>query len=108
MPKKAVSFTIEESNLTWLQGLAARSGSRSVSETVDRLIASARAAGTAAPPRSVVGTIDLAADDPNLDNADAWVRSQFDRSLARPFIAREDVEVFPSRPKRAPKKARRG
>jgi len=84
MPRKAVSLTIEESNLVWLRGVTARSGVRSLSETVDRLITAARErGGAAAAARSVVGTIDIAATDPALDEADDALRTLFARSLAR-------------------------
>ena len=39
--------------------------------------------------RSVVGTIDLPSDDPDLAGADAYVRGLFDQSLGRPMQVRE-------------------
>ena len=89
MSKKAVSLTLEHSNLIWLKG---RSYGRSnLSAAVDALITEARAGrlGTPAPARSVVGTIDVAADDPHLEHADAAITDLFASSLARPFLARE-------------------
>jgi hypothetical protein len=89
--KRAISVTIDEDNLLWLKGQAGASGSGSVSEVVDRLIGEARAGGRtdAAAVRSVVATIDLPRDDEDLTGADAYVRTIFDRSLARPMAVRE-------------------
>lgn len=91
MPKRPVSLTIEESNLVWLRGVTERSGARSLSETVDRLITSARETGgvAAAAARSVVGTIDISATDAALDEADLAIRDLFARSLSRPMFARD-------------------
>jgi len=89
--KRAVSVTIGEDNLLWLKGQAGASASGSVSEVIDRLIREARAGGRTdvAAIRSVVGTIDLPADDPDLTGANAYIRSLFDESLGRPMQVRE-------------------
>jgi hypothetical protein len=89
--KRAVSVTIGEDNLLWLKGQAGASASGSVSEVIDRLISEARAGGRAdaASVRTVVGSIDLPRDDEDLSAADAYVRTVFDRSLARPMAVRE-------------------
>jgi hypothetical protein len=91
MAKKAVSLTLGESNLLWLQSLTARSGGRSLSAAVDRLITQARATdgtgGIAA--KSVVGSIDLNESDAGLDEADAAVRELFTGSLSRAFVVRD-------------------
>lgn len=99
MAKKPVSLTIDESNLVWLQGLAARSGARSVSETVDRLITAAREGGASARAyaRSVVGTIDISIADPVLEGADNALRTEFERSLTRPFVVKERRTAFRSK-----------
>jgi len=89
MSKKAVSVTIEADNLLWLKGRTVAAGARSVSELLDRLITQARKAGGGQPARSIVGTIDIAPDDPWLEHADAVVRAAFDRSLGRPARLRE-------------------
>jgi hypothetical protein len=88
----------------WLQGLTARRGDRGLSETVDSLISSARLQGThaRATARSVVGTIDISSDDPELELADATVRELFNRSLRRPFVVKE------RRPRAAGRRAKRG
>lgn len=101
--KRAVSLTLDEFNLVWLKGLTERSGARSLSETVDRLITAARenrgAAAQAA--RSVVGTIDIAPADPALEGADDTVRALFAESLARPIVVREAKAASqPKRPRR--------
>ena len=89
--KRAISVTIGEENLLWLKGQAGASASGSVSEVIDRLIREARAAGRTdvAAIRSVVGTIDLPADDPDLAGANAYLGSLFDESLRRPMLVRE-------------------
>lgn len=88
--KKPVSVTLDQENLVWLRGqAAARRGS--LSAVLDRLVREARLGGRTTPAaiRSVVGTIDIAADDPHLTGADAYVRGLFERSLRRPLLVRE-------------------
>lgn len=82
MPKKAISLTLEKDNLLWLRGRTSAAGLRSVSETLDRLIAEARIAGrlSDAGIRSVVGTIDISSTDPLLETADALIRDHFEKS----------------------------
>jgi hypothetical protein len=89
--RRAVSVTIEEDNLLWLKAQAAATAKGSVSEILDRLVGEARAEGRtgAAGIRSVAGTIDLPADDPDLVQADAYVRTMFERSLRRPLVVKE-------------------
>jgi hypothetical protein len=91
MAKKAVSLTLGESNLLWLQSLTARGGARSLSDAVDRLITQARATdatgGIAA--KSVVGSIDINESDAGLDEADAAIRKLFTGSLARSLVGRD-------------------
>lgn len=105
MPKRAISLTLDEANLLWLRGRGYGRGN--LSAAVDDLISEARAGrlGGPAPVRSVVGTIDLAADDPHLDRADDAVRELFARSLARPMQVRE--RQAPPRPPRNPRSSRR-
>lgn len=107
MGKKAISLTIREANLVWLQGVTARSGARSISETVDRIITDARqqALGPSDAVTSVVGSVDLHEDDPRLDGADAVVRELFGRSLARPLVVKERPGPHGrgQRPARAPR-----
>lgn len=82
MPKHAISVTLEADNLLWLRGQARAAGRRSVSGTLDALIAEARAGRRRFEGgiRSVVGTIDVDRSDPGLDGADAAIRHQFDAS----------------------------
>lgn len=106
MPKIPLSVTLEENNLLWLKGRVAATKRRSLSEALDELITSARTGGHgAATTRSVVGTIDIAPDDPTLSGADAYVQSMFAASLQRPFLAREATPVF-STPLKPRKKTR--
>src|SRR6478672_9877734 len=105
MAKSAISVTLEADNLTWLKGRAGAAGLRSVSELLDQLVAAARASGRIGPSRSVVGTIDLDASDPWLDEADEAVRGLFDASLRRPLMVKESSPASGSSGK---KRARRG
>ena len=86
-----MSITLSQDNLLWLRGQAARTAKGSVSEVLDRIVSEARAEGRTDPAtvRSVVGTIDLPDDDPDLEAADAYIRSLFAASARRPMLARE-------------------
>jgi hypothetical protein len=85
MNKQAISVTLERDNLTWVRGRALASGGLSVSEMLDRLIAYARAGGAGRGPggTSVVGTVEVAPDDPELLTADAAIRTLLAQSVAR-------------------------
>jgi hypothetical protein len=105
MPKRAVSLTLDEANLLWLKGRG--HGHGNLSAAVDDLISAARAGrlGTPAAVRSVVGTIDLAADDPRLERADRHLRDRFAASLARPLRGAEAPAS--DQPTRRPRRSRR-
>jgi hypothetical protein len=100
MSKKAVSLTLDEANLLWLRGRGYGRGN--LSAAIDDLITEARAGrlGERMTVRSVVGTIDLPADDPGLERADAAIRDLFAASLARPVRVRETSSAYgpPRRP----------
>jgi hypothetical protein len=97
MPKKPLSVTLEADNLLWLRGRVASGKRRSLSEALDEVVTAARqAGGTPGDIRSVVGTIDLAPDDPALERADTHVDDLFSSSLARPVLAREEPGVSAS------------
>ena len=83
--KKAISVTLRPENLLWLRGQTHASSRRSVSETLDELIAEARAGGRGRPGaiKSVVGSISIPASDPGLMRADAAIRRLFSASSAR-------------------------
>jgi hypothetical protein len=107
MPKKAVSLTLDEANLLWLKGRGAGRGN--LSAAVDDLISAARAGrlGVPAAIRSVVGTIDIAADDPRLEHADAAIRELFAASLARPFrVSEKRASYEPVRPMKRSRRRR--
>ena len=89
--RRPISVTIEEDNLLWLKAQAAATPSGSVSAVLDRLVADARMEGrmTMSAVKSVAGTIDLPADDPDLDGAASYVRDLFDRSLRRPMLVKD-------------------
>jgi hypothetical protein len=101
--RRPISVTIDEDNLLWLKAQAAASAKGSVSEILDRLVGEARAEGrsAAAAIRSVAGTIDLPADDPEFEEASASVRMMFDQSLRRPLAVKETP---PARGRRKPKR----
>ena len=84
MSKRAISVTLGEDNLVWLRGRSRAARHRSVSETLDRLIADARAGGRAsvASSRSVKDTIRILSSDPSLRRADAVIRALFGTGAA--------------------------
>ena len=92
MPKRGISVTLRDENLLWLKSRTVATKGRSLSETLDELVTAARTSGDvpAAAVRSVVGTVDIAADDPNLERADDHIRDIVTGSLARPFLVREE------------------
>jgi hypothetical protein len=94
MAKEPVSVTLDRDNLLWLRGRMASSKRRSLSDALDEILTAARLGGQmAGAVRSVVGTVDIAADDPDLDRAESYVRGEFDASLARPLVVYEDRPV---------------
>ena len=105
MPKQAISVTLDADNLTWLKGRAGAAGLRSVSELLDQLVTAARESGRIGPSRSVVGTIDIDANDPHLEAADGVIRGLYEASLRRPLVLKQTPPEY-----RAParKKGRRG
>jgi hypothetical protein len=102
--RKAISITLSEDNILWLRGQAARSARGSVSELLDRLVADARVGGRTDPSsmRSVVGSVDLPDDDPDLAGADAHIRTLFAASARQPMMVRERPPAARKAPK-APK-----
>jgi hypothetical protein len=104
MPKRGISVTLRDENLLWLKSRTVATKGRSLSETLDELVTAARTSREvpAAAVRSVVGTIDIAADDPNLERADDYVSGVVTASLARPFLVREEPAAYAtSRSKKA-------
>jgi hypothetical protein len=92
--RKAISITLSQENILWLKGQAGRTSRRSVSEVLDGLVAEARQAGRTMPEaiRSVVGTATLPEDDPELLQADAYIRGLYAASAQRPLLVREKPE----------------
>jgi hypothetical protein len=90
MPKSPVSVTLDTDNLLWLRARAASRKRRSLSDALDEILTAVRTGpnGVVAG-RSVVGTIDIAADDLGLLRADAYIREEMDASLARPLAVHE-------------------
>ena len=95
MPKKAISVTLDETNLIWLKGRARVLAGGSLSEAIDQLIAEARAGrlGVAEPARSVVGTIDVP-DDGVLMQAAEELRGLLTTSLSRPIFVHEGSTAY--------------
>jgi len=93
--------TLDDGNLLWLKSRTLATKARSLSETLDALVTAARSdtGAAAGAARSVVGTVDIAADDPGLDHADVYMEQLFESSLTRPVMARETPPPYGSRPK---------
>jgi hypothetical protein len=114
MPRQPVSLTLDEANLLWLRGRARVSTSGNLSEAVNQLVSDARAGqrGAVVPSQSVVGTIDLPLDDPELHGADEALRAAFTASIRRPLVVRDAVGETSSTRTRSRKasggRARRG
>jgi hypothetical protein len=89
--RKPISVTLEADNVLWLRAQAAATSRGSVSDVLDRIVTDARQAGRGDPSaiRSVVGTIDLPDDDPDLAEADAYVKALFAASARRPMMVKE-------------------
>jgi hypothetical protein len=89
--RKAVSVTLNTDNLLWLRAQASASARGSLSEVLDQLVTDARTSGRTDDRaiRTVRGTIDLPDDDPMLEQADTFIRAQFDKSPRRPTVVKE-------------------
>lgn len=84
MSKRALSVTLDPENILWLKARARGARSRSVSETLDRLLLEARAGRVSGfQARSVKGTIRIDMADPDLARADDAVRRLMASSLLR-------------------------
>lgn len=94
MAKRPVSVTLDTNNLLWLRGQTIGGKHRSLSEALDDVVSEARLGGRVADRRSVAGTIDIAATDPDLSGADAAVASLYQTSLTRPVLARETPPAY--------------
>lgn len=104
--RKAISVTLGADNLLWLRGQAGVTARGSVSDVLDRIVSRARAAGEgeSTAVRSVVETIDLPENDPDLEAASLHIRSVFADSARRPMLVRER----PAASRMTAKKPRRG
>ena len=89
MPKQPLSVTLDRDNLLWLRGRVAIGKQKSLSEALDDILTAARLGGDSSDARSVVGTIDIAADDAALEHADEYIRTEVSASLARQLLVRE-------------------
>jgi hypothetical protein len=97
--RKPLSVTLGVDNLLWLRAQAAATSRGNVSAVLDRIVAEARLSGRTEPAaiRSVAGTIDLPEDDPDLEKADAYLRSLFTASARQPILVRERPQNKSSR-----------
>jgi hypothetical protein len=86
MAKVPISVTLDADNVRWLQGQAAATRARGVSDTLNRIVTGARTGGQVQrnSVRSVVGTIDIHPDDPTLERASEDLRALFEASTKRP------------------------
>ena len=94
--RKPISVTLQTDNLLWLRAQASATRKGSLSEVLDTIVTHARMQGqtAAAAIRSVVGTVDLPDDDPDLGAADEYVRGLFDRSARRPVMVKEAQPAY--------------
>ena len=83
MPKKPLSVTLDETNILWLRGRARSGKERSLSEALDGVVTAARTSGHGGDVRSVVGTIDISPEDPELRQADAVIQAIVNARIAR-------------------------
>ena len=107
MPKLPISVTLDAENLLWLRARATGTKRRSVSDLLDEIVTAARVSAHGDSIRSVVGTVDIAPDDPDLDHAKAFIRAEFEASLARPIPIHEDKATYGSTRRRSKTPARR-
>ena len=98
-------MTLRDENLLWLKSRTVATKGRSLSETLDELVTAARTSRDvpAAAVRSVVGTVDIATDDPDLERADDDIRDLVTASLARPSSSEP---ALPARSKKAKRTGR--
>jgi hypothetical protein len=94
MPKMPISVTLEAENLLWLRARTTATKRRSLSDLLDEIVTAARVAAHGDSIRSVVGTVDIPPDDPDLERADALLRAEFEASLARPLLLHEEKSVY--------------
>lgn len=84
MSKRALSVTLEPENVLWLRGRALAEGRRSLSETLDRLVAEVRAGGKAPSlVRSIVGHIRIDESKGDLAAGSETLRELFASSLGQ-------------------------
>ncbi len=85
MSHKAVTLDLDPANLLWLEDQAGAPGRRTLSEVVNELLAKIRGSqrGERGSVPSVRGMIEIAEDDPNLEEADAALRTLFAESFER-------------------------
>jgi hypothetical protein len=89
MARQAISVTLDAENLTWLRGRIGGGKGKSVSDLLNQLVTDARRTGRVGASRSVVGTVEIDAADPQLEEADTALRALFEQSMSRPMVVRE-------------------
>jgi hypothetical protein len=94
MPKLPISVTLGAENLLWLRARTTGTKRRSLSDLLDEIVTAARVAAHGDSIRSVVGTVDLPADDPDLTRAKVDIRAEFEASLARPILIHEHGAAY--------------
>lgn len=109
MAKRPVSVTLEDANLLWLRAHVTRGTRRSLSDALDAVVTAARQRPSGPDEsRSVMGSIDLPSSDPDLADADAYIRTLFPGRSA--VVARETAAPYATQRRRPPAKrgGRRG
>ena len=106
MPKLPISVTLEAENLLWLRARATATKRRSLSDLLDEIVTAARVSAHGHSIRSVVGTVDLPPDDPDLKHARASLRAELEASLARPILIHEQKATYVPGPGRTSKRRR--
>ena len=83
MSAKTIPIDLDLGNFIWLKSRSVGSGKRSLSEIVNEIIAKARSGEPvkAKKSESVIGLASIAADDPDLEQADEAVQAYFRDSL---------------------------
>jgi hypothetical protein len=89
MSRQAISVTLDADNITWLKGRAGAGGLRSLSELLNRIVTTARQSKSAPHARSVVGTVTICPDDPDLREADVAIQALYNASLGGSSVIRD-------------------
>jgi Arc/MetJ-type ribon-helix-helix transcriptional regulator len=105
MAKRPVSVTLEDANLLWLRAHVTRGTRRNLSDALDAVVTAARQRPAGVDEsRSVRGSIDLPSSDPDLTDADAYIRALFQGDGRPAVIARKTAVRYATKRCRTPGK----